>query len=146
MRRALLLLAAVLAGCGGEGEPEATRTVLLVSGRDDHGLLVHRNVEVRRSIGGERAGEIRDGTLVAVTATSGEWIEVKALEGRPVSGWVNDYYLRGTAHLTRPAAGWPRNAQVELLAVDGSRVRVRSTQTRRVAWVERSAVAELPVR
>jgi hypothetical protein len=49
-------------------------------------------------------------------------------------------------HITRRVASFRRNTQVELLAVDPSRVRVRSLDLRQVAWVPRAAVSELPKR
>jgi hypothetical protein len=139
-----LLGAAVLAGCGGEGKSDTARQILLVSGRDDHGLLVQKTVGVSRWIGGEPEAHVPDGTLVKVEATHGEWIQVRALERRPARGWVNDYYLRGTAHLTRPVSSFPMNAQVELLDVERERVRVRSLETKQVGWVPRHLVAENP--
>lgn len=138
MKAAPLIGALLLAGCGSNGAAEAERAVLLVSGRDDHGLLVQEQVGLSQWIGGEPEAHVPDGTLVGVQATRDEWIQVRALEGRRASGWVNDYYLRGTA--------FARNDQVELLEVNGSRVRVRSLETKRVAWVRREEVSELPTR
>jgi hypothetical protein len=137
--KAALLAAAVLllAGCGSEHAAQAERTVLLVSGRDDHGLLVQKQIGLSQWIGGEPDAHVPDGTLVRVEATHGEWIQVRALEGSRASGWVNDYYLRGTA--------FARDAQVELLEFDGASVQVRSLQTKRVAWMPRNAVSQLPM-
>ena len=144
---AVLALVIVLAGCGGgsgAGAPE--RDVLLVSGRDDHGLVVEKSVGLSDWVGGEPSAQIPDGTLVRAEATHGEWVRVRALERTSARGWVNDFYLRGTAHVTRSVGSLPRNAQVELLELRDGRIRVRSTQTSEVAWVERRFVAELPDR
>jgi hypothetical protein len=134
----------VLVGCGGTKAAEQERSVLLVSGRDDHGLIAEREVGLSRWIGGEPEAEVADGTLVRVEATHGEWIQVHALEGSAASGWINDYYLRGTAHVTRRVASFPLNTQVELLDVERGRVQVRSLETKHIGWVPRSAVTELP--
>jgi hypothetical protein len=144
---ALVLAAAALAGCGGGSAGTAPeRHVLLVSGRDDHGLVVQRTVGLSDWLGGEPSAQVPDGTLVRVESTHGEWIEVQALERTSARGWVTDYYLRGTAHVTRAIGSLPRNAQVELLELRNGRIRVRSTQTSDVVWVERRFVAELPAR
>lgn len=143
----LALATFALAGCGGGSDASAPdRDVLLVSGRDDHGLVVQKTVELRDWVGGEPSARVPDGTLVRVRSIHGEWIEVQALERTAARGWVNDYYLRGTAHVTRAVGSLPRNARVELLEFEDGRIRVRSTQTSDVAWVERKFVAELPER
>lgn len=137
----------LLSGFGEETKRAAVeRPIVLVSGRDDHGLLVQRTVGLSQFAGGEENTRVPDGTLVRVEATRGEWLQVRTLERTSARGWVNDYYLRGTAHITRRVAPFRRNTQVELLAVDASRVRVRSLELRQVAWVPRVAVSELPTR
>jgi len=148
---AVIALAAALGGAvllsgfgGSEASEEIGRPIVLVSGRDDHGLLVSKTVGLSRLPGGEAAAQVPDGTLVRVEATHGEWLQVRALERTAARGWVNDFFLRGTAHVTRGAGPFARGAQVEMLAVDGSRVRVRSLETRRVGWVPRRSLSELP--
>jgi hypothetical protein len=115
---------------------------------------------------GRPEARVRDGTLVAVTGTRGEWIAIRTLEGPAIRGWINDYYLRGTAHLIgsrpgcevraagrpagRPVATFPPDTQVELVAVvtRGKRewVRIRTLFGAATGWVDRRAVAELPSR
>ena len=112
--------------------------MLLVSGRDDHGLLAEPMVGLGREPEAPPTEWVADGTLVAVVATRGEWTHVRALEGDTAEGWVNDYYLRGTAHLACS------NEPVELLAVDGERVQVRPTAGGPPRWVPRDTVGELP--
>jgi hypothetical protein len=137
--------AVLLSGFGGESKPEEiARPIVLVSGRDDHGLLVSQTVGLSRLPGGEATSRVPDGTLVRVEATHGEWLQVRALERTAARGWVNDFYLRGTAHVARGPGPFSRGAQVEMLAVDGSRVRVRSLETKKVAWVPRRSLSELP--
>jgi hypothetical protein len=142
---AALGAAVLLSGFGGDAKSEqVARPIVLVSGRDDHGLLVQKTVALSRLPGGEATSRVPDGTLVRVEATHGEWLQVRALERTAARGWVNDFYLRGTAHLTRRVRPFPRGAQVEMLAVDGPRVRVRSLETKQVAWVPRRLLRELP--
>lgn len=152
---AVLTLGAVLAagaalGSGASAQKpsagEIERRIVLVSGRDDHGVLVEPRIGVSRFVGGARRAHVSDGTLVAVEAVHGEWLQVRALEGTGARGWVNDYYLRGTAHLVRRVPPFPLNAQVELLAVEGAKVQVRALESGRVGWVPRAALAELPRR
>lgn len=144
---AALGAALLLSGFGGESEPaEVPRPIVLVSGRDDHGLLVQKTVGLSQFAGGEENTRVPDGTLVRVEATRGEWLQVRTLERTSARGWVNDYFLRGTAHVTQRVAPFPLNAQVELLELAGARVRARSIETGTVAWVPRAAVAELPSR
>jgi hypothetical protein len=137
--------AVLLSGFGGDSKSEQlARPIVLVSGRDDHGLLVQKTVGLSRLPGGVATSRVPDGTLVRVEATHGEWLQVRALERTAARGWVNDFYLRGTAHLTRPVGNFSRGAQVEILAVAGARVRVRSLETKRVGWVPRRFLSELP--
>jgi hypothetical protein len=137
--------AVLLSGFGdGQESEQIARPIVLVSGRDDHGLLVSKTVALSRLPGGEATSRVPDGTLVRVEATHGEWLQVRALERTAARGWVNDFYLRGTAHLTRRAGPFSRGAQVEMLAVDGARVQVRSLETRQGGWVSRRSLSELP--
>lgn len=140
-RPAVVALVALAAGCAGDAgapAPPPERQVLIVSGRDDHGLLADPLVGLHREPDGPLADRVPDGTLVAVVETDGEWIHVRALEGDPAEGWVNDFYLRGTAVLECT------NEQVELLAVDGGRVQVQPAGGGPARWVDRHAVGELP--
>ncbi len=143
-----LTLALVCAGCGGEDEatkPEPPRPILLVSGRDEHGLVVEAEIVLSERPDGPVAARLKDGTLVRVTDTRGEWLRVRTLEGAVREGWINDYYLRGTVHLDCGSPLGP-SAQVELLEVDLGRVRVRSLEGGRVAWVDRATLSERPTR
>jgi hypothetical protein len=129
------------AGCGDDPQPVAApeRQVLLVSGRDDHGLVAEPMVGlVEEPDAGTPAAWVPDGTLVTVVEVSGEWAHVRSLEGDPADGWVNDFYLRGTAHLACT------NEPVELLAVSGDRVQVEPTAGGDPRWVDRDTVSELP--
>lgn len=134
---------ALATGCGGGepkpvAEPPPERQVLLVSGRDDHGLLAEAVVGLVQEPDGQPTAWVPDGTLVTVVQTSGEWARVRTLEGEAAEGWVNDFYLRGTAHLACT------NEPVELVAVAGGRVQVRPTDGSPPRWVPRDTVGELP--
>ena len=151
-------LAAVLllAACGGE---EDARAVLIASGRDDHGELVQETVELSAEPDGPTVAEVAAGSLVEVVDTRGEWIRVRSLQGAG-AGWVNDYYLRGVAHLVARVPGCPvperdggtfePNAQVELLEYEqrpgATWVRVRLLAGGREGWVPPAALSELPAR
>lgn len=120
----------------------AQRELLLVSGRDDHGLVAESDVALAGRPGGARTAEVADGTLVRVLASRGEWTRVESVEGPRAAGWVNDFYLRGVLHAC--ARGLPRSAQVELLGLAEGRVRVRTVEGAREALVPRAALFELP--
>lgn len=169
---ALLAAAAAMlaAGCGEEqrqtDEAAPQRSIVLVSGRDDHGLLAEPTIGLSEAPEGATKSRVGDGTLVFVIATRGEWLEVRTLEGPSAQGWVNDFYLRGVVHLFGRSAGcavrgrsrpggpialaFPGGSQAELLAVArvGGRswVRVRALADQREAWVPREVVSELPDR
>lgn len=146
----------LLAACGGE---EPARSVLIASGRDDHGELMHATVGLSAEPEGPAAAEVAAGSLVAVVDTRGEWIRVRSLRG-DAAGWVNDHDLRGVAHLVAPVPGCPvpsrgggtfaPNTQVELVGYERSRaaiwVRVRTVEGGREGWVRARALSELPTR
>ena len=147
MRVALVAAAAgLLAGCGGsEAGAEATREILLVSGRDEHGLVAQERVALApEPEAAARPGDptVAGGTLVRVVAARGEWTRVRSLEGPRAEGWVNDYHLRGVVHVC--AAALPRSAQAEILSVGDGGIRVRTVEGARVAVVPRRTISELP--
>lgn len=106
---ALLLLGLSLTGCGGGGEAERPSAdpdgrLVLVSGRDDHGLVAHERVPVYDGpASDERIGTVADGTLARVDDGDGSWLHVATAEGPSVEGWVDDFYLRGVVHLVGDA-------------------------------------------
>jgi hypothetical protein len=72
--------------------------VVLVSGRDDHGLLAETEVALVGAPGGTRAvATVIDGTLARVLDERGEWLRVQSLVQLQATGWINDYYLRNRA-------------------------------------------------
>jgi hypothetical protein len=118
LTRALLVvtaaapLLALVAGCGGGDRPSSPpaaasarieRPYVLVSGRDDHGLVEIASVPLLDAPGdGRRVGYARDGALARVLAVRGSWLEVAPVGGT-LSGWVDDYRLRGVVHLVGAA-------------------------------------------
>ena len=146
----------LLAACGGE---EPARSVVIVSGLDDHGELAQKTVSLSAEPEGPAVAEVAAGSLVAVVDTRGEWIRVRALQGA-AAGWVNDYYLRGVVHLVAGVPGCPvpkrdggtfeSNAQVELVAFERRAgaiwVRVRPVGGGMAGWVRRRTLSELPAR
>ena len=74
--------------------------LVLVSGRDDHGMVVMDHVPLYDAPGSaEQVATVHDGTLAEVLSTDGRWLQVRAVEGRDAIGWVDDFYLRGEVRL-----------------------------------------------
>lgn len=138
---------------GGGGRPDGR--LVMVSGRDDHGLLAQEEVEVYGAPGDSvPLRRIADGTLVHVAEVEGTWLEVSTAEGPPARGWVDDYFLRGELRLVGPAPG----CSVELggrVAEGGTPVVVAGVRGGQVlvssladpgwrGWVAREDLQELP--
>lgn len=155
---ALLLLGLVLTGCGGaaSGDPSSRPDgrLVLVSGRDDHGLVAHERVPVYAGpASDDEVGTVADGTLAHVTRTDGAWVHVVTAEGTPAEGWVDDFFLRGAVHLVGRAPSC--EARVDGRPVTaGLQVVVRQVRGRKVlvsgvadpefrGWAARSDVQEL---
>jgi hypothetical protein len=150
----------LVAGCGapaagnGPADDGPDGRMVLVSGRDDHGELAEEVVVAYDGPGSTtKVGGIPDGTLAHVIEVDGTWLRVVTAEEVAVDGWVDDYYLRGTAHLVGPApscepvlggrtveAGLP----VVVSQVRGAQVLVSAADGDLRGWVARPAVQELP--
>lgn len=148
-----------VSGCGGaasgnEGQRPDGRLVM-VSGRDDHGLPAQATVALYGAPGGsDTVGEVADGTLVHVTRIEGSWLRVATAEGPAAAGWVDDFFLRGEVRLVGAAptcasrlggesvaGGTP----VVVSAVRGGRALVASSaDPQRRGWVPRGELQELP--
>lgn len=140
------------------------RPIVLASGRDDHGLLANPTVDLLDAPSGQVVGSVADGTLVEVLATEATWLRVRALTADGITGWVDDFHLRGTAHLVGepPAcpvatygddgasvyAAVPPSTQVELFdhhrTPDGAWVGVRPLGEEEIVLVPEDVVQELP--
>jgi hypothetical protein len=102
--RTLLLVAAlglVAGSCGGSAP--ANGTIVLVSGRDDHGLVRQAAVGLARAPGETTyPASVPDGTFARIIEQRNEWLKVRAI-GSDQDGWVNDFYLRRVAVGLQPA-------------------------------------------
>lgn len=149
------LVALVAVGASGLGSagPEGAGPVVLVSGRDDHGELATPEVDLLAAPESDAVvAAVPDDTLARVIDTRGEWLQLRTLEGRRATGWVNDYYLRGTLRLVGEppscaveVGGRARGAgqQVTVVDVRGGRALVRLPAGAQ-GWVDRAYVRELP--
>lgn len=102
--------------------------VVLVSGRDDHGLVQRAAVGLQRSPDdGTFRGSVPDGTFVQVIGQRGHWLEVRSFTTPPEQGWVNDFYLRSVAVRYDHSGGAERPVQVTFLdaALQGGRLMVQ---------------------
>jgi hypothetical protein len=93
-------LVAWLAAVTHAPQPSATsrQPIVLLSGRDDHGLLADPLVALAAAPNSQAAvGRIRDGSFVRVLEQRGDWMHVQQIAAPHVEGWVNDYYLRDRA-------------------------------------------------
>ncbi|MFJ8199535.1 SH3 domain-containing protein [Streptomyces sp. NPDC096152] len=127
--------------------------LVLISGRDDHGLVATARVALYGHPGdGEPVAQAKDGTLARVVSTEGTWLQVRAVGDASVHGWVDDFYLRGTVHLVGPGptcrvrvgGQWlAAGEQAVVLDVRGTRAKVRAVRSGRHGWVARSTVREL---
>lgn len=74
------------------------RPVVLVSGRDDHGLLQDHEVALYAAPETvDVVSWVHDGRLARVVEEQGQWLRVRVLGTPPAEGWINDYYLRNKA-------------------------------------------------
>lgn len=128
------------------GATKSAATVVLVSGRDDHGLLVAPTVALVRTPGSTVVvDEVPDGTFARALEQRGDWLRVQAIANPQLDGWINDFYLRGQA--VRLDTG----AQVGFVQArrDGARVLVAVTSVREAApptWVAAEQLREIGAR
>lgn len=142
------------AAAGGDAPPAEARLVL-VSGRDDHGMVALHEVPLYDAPDGERVvAEVHDGTLAEVLDYRGTWAQVRMVEGPPMLGWVDDFYLRGELRLVGAPPSCrsdidgrarPGGTIVVVRELRGDRVRVESvTPPQASGWAARSDLQELP--
>jgi hypothetical protein len=160
----LLALAGTVAATGARSgsahphpRPAATGDgrLVLVSGRDDHGLLTTERVALRDRPAADATGtgQVPDGTLARVEEVRGTWLRVRTVEGPPARGWVDDFFLRGVVHLVGPPptcavpfadATLPAGEQAVVVDLRGDRAEVRINRTGVTDWVDRATVREIP--
>ena len=119
-RRSLVLVALVLAGCAGAAGQDGAGAIVLVSGRDDHGLLQLPSVPLYAEPEGDSvSGELPDGSFAEVLEVRGTWLEIRSVADPAITGWVDDFFLRDRALLHN-------TQQVRLVAVrDGDPVEIQ---------------------
>lgn len=143
---------ALTAACGhaAAAGPPVTRHVVLVTARDDHGLLVDRQVVLVAAPGDAQVtGVLPSGTLADVRQVRGTQVLVSA---RGATGWVDDFSLRSDLRLTGPppscavqVAGRSLAAgtRVEVLRLNAGQALVRLSEGRASGWVPQAAVTDL---
>jgi hypothetical protein len=111
LRTSLLGVVAVIALVGSFGWASRTDDVsadgdpvVLVSGRDDHGMPVADELPLHDGPAGATVGAIAADTLVAVRETRGAWLRVSSIEGESAHGWIDEFLVRGELHLVQPEA------------------------------------------
>lgn len=101
---AVVGLAAGLLGLVRAGEAGGDRSIVLLSGRDDHGIAVRDTVPLHDAPDGEVVAEVPADALAEVHGQRPPWLRVTVLEGSPVTGWVDDFLVRGDLHMVDPDA------------------------------------------
>lgn len=121
--------------------------LVLVSGRDDHGLLAQHEVSVLAEPAGRAVvGRLHDGLPVRVVEERGEWLRVQTLDRPAVTGWVNDFHLRDRA------VWLERQVQVRLVdaRVDGETllvgIRPLAEPSAALSWVPVEQLREVGAR
>lgn len=115
-----LLLAGQLARPAADG----AGAIVLVSGRDDHGLLQQAELPlVTQPDGADVVAHVPDGTFAEVLEARGTWLHIRSLTDPSATGWIDDFHLRGRAVLHNSQqvsfvdaqAGNPVRVQVRLV-------------------------------
>ena len=76
----------------------ATGPIVLVSGRDDHGLPALLAVPLYQAPDDTTVvARVPDGLLARVLDQRGTWLKVQVLQLPSALGWVDDFYLRDRA-------------------------------------------------
>lgn len=138
--RALVLGAAlVLQGCAAAGP------VVLVSGRDDHGLVERPALALQRSPQDRTvAGSVQDGRFARILRSDGPWRLVRAIAPTAAEGWIEDHYLRGEAVRTDVTPPRRVTFQDGELRDGAAWIRVRDGDGD--AWVPAAALREVGAR
>lgn len=104
MRAVLVCLASLaVAGCsvgGPSPTPDGVGAIVLVSGRDDHGLLQMAEVPLyAEPEATEITAHVRDGEFAEVLEIRGTWLRIRPVADPSSSGWIDDFFLRDRAVL-----------------------------------------------
>lgn len=158
---AVVVLLGLWVSADGEDRAGQQRSLVYLSGLDDHLLDAHDTVPMYRRPGDDPIAEVPTDTLAWAYAESGEWVEVRLAEGGTEHrGWVADFFLRGELHLVDPVTpGCPVPAgrtagtvdhaldpstKVRPLDLVGGQAQVRVLATGQTWWVERRTLSERP--
>jgi hypothetical protein len=78
--------------------PVASPSIVLISGRDDHGLLEFPEVHLYHSPGSDhQVASLPDATFAKVLEIRGTWVRVQAIMPPQTKGWIDDFFLRSRA-------------------------------------------------
>ncbi|MBI3521578.1 MAG: hypothetical protein HY071_00595 [Chloroflexi bacterium] len=100
LARVLSVCAALAFLVGGQGCASPATRVVLISGRDDHGLVARPAVALLRSPNDSVVnGSAMDGSFVFVLREQNSWLYVRTIEAVAQEGWIDDHYARGDAVL-----------------------------------------------
>ncbi len=121
--------------------------IVLVSGRDDHGLLANPQVtlyDVPNST--TPVARVRDGSYARVLETRGTWQHIETIAPPQQRGWLDDYYLRGLA-IRLDGGGQVTFADARLNA-DHVEIAVRPVEASATApfWVPATRLREVGVK
>lgn len=156
----VLLVGIVATGCAGPAPvtvlpQQGDGRLVLVSGRDDHGMVAIYQIPLyKEPEASQVVANVVDGTLARVVEIEGQWLRVETVEGPDLTGWVNDFYLRGEARLVGP----PPSCTVQVDGVrrdGGTLVVIHELRGERIlvetvtppivqAWARRANLQELP--
>ena len=119
-----LALAAAAIGIAAAGcDASSAQSIVMVSGRDDHGLLARPAIGLQKSpTDATVVGSAQDGTFVTVLREDRSWLLVRTLVAPIEEGWVNDHDLRGVGVLdggsqVRFQSARRKGAGIEVLVV-----------------------------
>lgn len=100
--------------------------IVMVSGRDDHGLLQLAEVPLHPQPEATAiSAHIADGDFAEVLEVQGTWLHIRSVADSAAAGWIDDFYLRDRAVLHNVqqvrflAARVGDGVEVQVQAVDG---------------------------
>ena len=126
---------------------QAGNVIVLVSGRDDHGLQVQQLVPLQRSPDDTTiVAHVLDGSFARVREDRGQWMHIESIANPQNSGWIDDFYLRT---LALRADGGGQVTFVDAQATDGQvTVAVRAVDAPDEAplWIDSALLHEVGAR
>lgn len=125
------LVSLALAGCAGDGTTpnrDGSGAIVLVSGRDDHGLLQLPEVPLYvQPEATEITAHVPDGEFAEVLEVRGTWLQIRSIADPASVGWIDDFFLRDRAVLHNvqqvrflaARVGGGGSVEVEVRAIQG---------------------------